>query len=115
MRIPAFLSAGLLALGLAAAAGPQPLAQGQQTPPPPAGQQQPPAQDPQRSAQPPIRSGINFVRVDVIVSDRDGNPVLDLKPEEFSVSEDGKPQKIETFSVVKIDQAAQIDAPTPLE
>jgi VWFA-related protein len=90
------------------------VAGGQQAPP--AGQQQqPPAQDTQRSTQPPIRSGINFVRVDVIVSDKDGNPVLDLKPEEFSISEDGKPQKVETFSVVKIDHASQIDAPTPLE
>ena len=119
MRIPAFLSAGLLAFGLAAATGQHPLAEGQQPPPPPpAGQQQqqqPPAQEPPRSTQPPIRSGINFVRVDVIISDRDGNPVLDLKPEEFSVSEDGKPQKIETFSVVKIDPAAHIDGPTPLE
>ena len=53
------------------------------------------AQDPQR---PTFRPGINFVRVDVIVSDKNGNPILDLKPEEFSVSEDGKAQKIEQFS-----------------
>ena len=44
-----------------------------------------------------IRSGINFVSVDVIVTDRKGKPVLDLKQEEFEVREDGKPQKIETF------------------
>ena len=35
-----------------------------------------------------------------------GKPVLDLTPEEFSVAEDGKPQKIDTFEVVKIDSTA---------
>jgi VWFA-related protein len=84
----------------------------QQQPPQQSGAQQ---QPPERAPQPPIRTGINFVRVDVIVSDREGRPVLDLKPEEFSVSEDGKPQKIETFSVIKIDQASQADAPAPME
>lgn len=76
----------------------------QQPPPqnPPA--QNPPAQDPQR---PTFRTGINFVRVDVIVTDKDGNPVLDLKPEDFAVSEDGKPQKIEQFDIIKIDPTEQ--------
>src|SRR5437660_1113945 len=69
---------------------------GQQTPPP----QQPPA-DPN---QPPIfRTGINFVRVDVIISDKAGNPIADLKQTDFDVSEDGKPQKIETFKLIKLD------------
>jgi VWFA-related protein len=85
-----------------------------QQPPPP--QQQPPAQQqPERQQQPPIRSGINFVRVDVIVTDKSTNaPVMDLKPEEFSLTEDNKPQKIDSFSVVKIDDVqAQIDEPRP--
>src|SRR5438105_8418389 len=69
---------------------------GQQTPPP----QQPPA-DPN---QPPIfRTGINFVRVDVIISDKAGNPIADLKQTDFDVSEDGKPQTIETFKLIKLD------------
>ncbi len=81
-------------------ASPQPPAQ------PPAGQQ--PAEQPAERAQQPIRTGINFVRVDVIVTDNKGQPVLDLKPEDFSISEDGKSQKIEQFSVVKIDNVSQI-------
>ena len=79
--------------------------------------QQPPAaqdQQPERAPQ-PFRTGINFVRVDVIVTDRQGNPVLDLKPEDFSVLEDGKPQAIEQFSVVKIDAASQLEGPRPTE
>ncbi len=72
------------------------------------------AQQPERPPQqPPIRTGINFVRVDVIVSDKQGEPVLDLKQEEFSVAEDGKAQKIESFAVVKIDTESQLNTPTP--
>jgi VWFA-related protein len=95
-----------------------------QQPPPPAQQQpaqqqpatQQPAdqQTPERTQQPPIRTGINFVRVDVIVSDGKGQPIMDLKAEDFSVSEDGKPQKVESFTLVKIDNAAQVeDRPSP--
>jgi VWFA-related protein len=80
----------------------------QQPQPPPT----PPPQTPERPAgQQPIRSGINFVRVDVIVSDKQGNPVLDLTKNDFQVAEDGKPQTIETFSVVKIDETTQLDTP----
>ena len=87
---------------------PQPAAQKPAEPQPAAGQ--PPAgQEPERSAQPPIRTSINFVRVDVIVTDGKGQPVLDLKPEDFSVTEDGKPQKVEQFSVIKIDNATQAE------
>lgn len=63
-------------------------------------------EQPERSQQ-PIRSGINFVSVDVIVTDGKGEPVLDLKPEDFTVTEDGKPQTVESFTVVKIDAVAQ--------
>ena len=50
-----------------------------------------------------FRAGINFVRVDVIVSDKNGNPVGDLKPEDFEVVEQGKPQTVETFKLVYLD------------
>ena len=36
-----------------------------------------------RPQQPTFRTGINFVRVDAIVTDRQGNPVADLKPDRF--------------------------------
>jgi VWFA-related protein len=99
--------AATLAVGLPAAQQPP-----RQQPPPQQQQQQPPP--PERvPGQQPIRSGINFVRVDVIVTDRNGNPVLDLTQDEFQVSEDGKPQAIQTFSVVKIDPGDLIDAPPP--
>ena len=110
--------AGLLAVflsgGAAAQQAPPPA---EQKPAPPAAQPppaQPPAdQTPERAQQPPIRTGINFVRVDVIVSNNKGEPVLDLKAEDFSVSEDGKPQRIEQFSVVQIDNVAQAEDRPP--
>jgi VWFA-related protein len=80
----------------------------QQPAPQPAGQPDP--QAPVRAQQPPIRSGINFVRVDVIVTDNKGQPVLDLNADDFVVTEDGKPQKVESFTVVKIDAAGQTAA-----
>jgi VWFA-related protein len=67
------------------------------------GATQPPAPD----SQPVFRAGINTVRVDVIVTDRQGNPVTDLKLEDFDIQEDGKPQKAETFRLVKIDTLTQ--------
>jgi VWFA-related protein len=87
----------------------EPAAQQQQQPQPPQ-QQQP--QQPQRPTpptgdqqQPPpvFRTGINFVRVDVIISDKTGAPITDLKETDFDITEDNKPQKIETFKFIKLD------------
>src|SRR4051794_23136739 len=91
MRMRTFFTAGaalLLVLGAVGAA--------QQSQPAPA--------DP-NAQQPPLvfRAGINYVRVDVIISDKAGNPVSDLQAADFDVSEDGKPQKIDTFKLIKLD------------
>ncbi len=85
-------------------ASPQPAAK-----PPAAGADQQPID----RAQQPIRTGINYVRVDVIVSDKQGEPVMDLKQSDFTVLEDGKPQTVDSFAVVKIDPNAAIDEPAP--
>jgi VWFA-related protein len=49
-----------------------------------------------------FRGRANFVRVDVFAS-KDGVPVEDLKAEDFEVSEDNKPQTVETFEHVRIE------------
>src|SRR5438105_15948259 len=59
------------------------------------------AQAAQQPAQ--FRTGINYVRVDVIVSDKNGANVADLKQSDFEVTEDGKPQSIENFKFIKLD------------
>jgi VWFA-related protein len=66
-----------------------------------------PPQTPAQPEQPIFRGGINTVRVDVIVTDRQGNPVTDLKLEDFEIQEDGKPQRPETFRLIKIDSEVQ--------
>src|SRR5437667_1040897 len=44
-----------------------------------------------------VRITTNLVQVDAIVTDKDGKPVTDLKPEEIQIFEDGKRQKITHF------------------
>lgn len=50
-----------------------------------------------------VRITTNLVQIDVTVTDKKGNPVTDLKPEEFEISEDGRPQKITNFSLISAD------------
>jgi len=106
---------GLLRVALAAVIA-APMALGlsaQNAPPaPPPPQQQPPPPDPATQA-PVFRSDINVVRVDVIVTDRQGNPVHDLKPEDFEVTEDGKPQTIQTFKLINIAENSDTVPETP--
>ena len=54
--------------------------------------------------QPPaFRTGINYVRVDAIVTDKNGNPISDLKQSDFEVTEDNKPQVVDAFKLVALD------------
>mgnify|MGYP001250373583 CR=1 FL=1 len=51
---------------------------------------------------PVFRSEINFVRVDAIVTDDDGNPVLDLTVDDFEILEDDVAQQVESFKLVEL-------------
>jgi VWFA-related protein len=62
---------------------------------------QPPAQAPQ-APQPTFKVSVDYVEVDVVVTDRQGQIVRELKKEDFQVLEDGKPQTINTFTFVDI-------------
>jgi VWFA-related protein len=98
----------MLLAGAALPAGQSPSQQQQQP------QQQPPqGQQPPAGQRPPvIRRGINFVSVDVIVTDKKtGNVVMDLTKDDFDVREDKKPQTIETFETIKIDPLAEAATP----
>src|SRR6187200_509850 len=44
-----------------------------------------------------IKTKSNLVNIDVIVKDKKGKYVSDLKPEDFVITENGQPQKIEFF------------------
>jgi VWFA-related protein len=119
MRTPARALTAALGVAILGAVG---LAQGAASPG--ANQQEPAAQPAPPSTPPPptdaagqqppvIRSGINYVRVDVIVTDKSGNPVMDLTQNDFSLSEDGKAQTIDAFSVVNLDRLETVESGPP--
>ncbi len=63
-----------------------------------------------------IKAQTNVVLVDVRVWDKAGNPVTDLKPEDFRVFEDGVRQQVSSFSIEKVAQleaAAAENGPPP--
>jgi VWFA-related protein len=66
----------------------------------------------QASPQPVVKSGINLVEVDVVVTDRDGKPVRGLRREDFEVFEDGKPVDVVTFLAVDL-PLAHVDSTIP--
>jgi VWFA-related protein len=58
-----------------------------------------------------FRAGVNFVRVDVIVTDRKGDPVTSLTKDDFEVFEDGRPQVVDQFKLVDATGAGRGDLP----
>src|ERR1700720_4012598 len=105
-RVQTALLAGLIAGALTGIQGDaQQPAAAQPPPGPQQPNQQQPAQPQARADQPqPIfRAGINFVRVDVIVTDKNGNTVSDLKQTDFEVTEAGKAQTGEKLKRVDLD------------
>jgi VWFA-related protein len=89
IRIPV---AGLLALTCAAA-----LALSEVE-----GRAQEPPQTPQEPPPVTFRVEVNYVEVDAIVTDANGNPITDLTQKDFQILEDGRPQTISTFSMVNL-------------
>ncbi len=62
-----------------------------------------------------VRITTNLVQLDVVVTDKNGNQVTNLKPEDFQVLEDGRPQKITNFSYVTTESpsSSNVAAATP--
>ncbi len=86
MRIPAAVLLGsLCAAALAAQAPPQA-----------------PPQVPSDTPPPTFQVEINYVEVDAVVTDAQGNAVSDLTVDDFEVLEDGEPQEVTAFSLVNI-------------
>src|SRR6185503_20273999 len=89
------VAAGTLVVGVSLLAHAQ---QGQSTAPPP--QQQ----------QPVFRTGVDVIRLDVSVLDKDRKPVRGLQADNFTVMENGKAQRI----VAVTEMAAAEQDPTPV-
>src|SRR5262245_54149145 len=101
-------TAALLALGLAASLAAARMNAQRQGGPQPA----------QQPATPPtFRTGINLVRVDVLVTDRNGQAALDLRQDDFEITESGKLQTVDNFKLVRLDggvAAAREGPPRPI-
>ena len=67
-----------------------------------AGQTPPPAQAPPPQQLPTFKSSVELVRLDVSVLDSLRLPVKGLKMSDFSVLENGKPQKLVAFTEVEV-------------
>jgi VWFA-related protein len=83
----------------------------------------PAGQDRQTSEPPRFRVSIEVVRIDAVVTDRDGRVVPDLTAGDFQVFQDGKPQKVTFAQFVPVLAAqpsstpprpAAKDSPTPV-
>jgi len=57
----------------------------------------------------------NLVNIDVIVKDKKGKYISDLKPEDFTITEDGLPQKLEFFDapIVRIETRTSRETTAP--
>jgi VWFA-related protein len=79
------------------------------------GQGQTPSPTPQKQGTLPdevLRITTNLVQLDVLVTDKDGNHVTDLHPEDFEVVEDKDKQQINSFSYITLGPPVTISQPT---
>jgi VWFA-related protein len=76
-------------------------------------------QSPARAEEPPtFAAGTAAVLLDVVIRDKKGRPVTDIRPEEVEVIEDGLPQKVDSFrwvetEPVRVEGASVPDRPDP--
>jgi VWFA-related protein len=63
-----------------------------------------------QNTRPVFRSGTELVLVNVVVRDRSGNVVRGLTRDDFTVSEDDKPQVVTTFDFEELDKVDAVEA-----
>ena len=68
------------------------------------------AQDPQT---PVFRSSVEVTTVDVGIVDRDGKPIADLKPGDFTVQIDGQPRRVMTAQWISLVTPPKPEGPPP--
>src|SRR5262250_2279228 len=61
-----------------------------------------------------LRATTHLVQVDVVVTDGSGRPIKNLKESDFSITEDGRSQKLAFFSFQEVKKLPQIQANTGL-
>lgn len=58
-----------------------------------------------------VRITSNLIQIDVVVTDKKGKPIPNLKPEDFEIFENDKKQNITTFSYVGVDAPIPTNLP----
>ena len=58
-----------------------------------------------------FKAEAELVLVNVSVRDRNGNLVRDLKPEDFTILEDNKPQKVSSFDIENMQNTPAVADP----
>jgi VWFA-related protein len=61
-----------------------------------------------------VRITTNLVQVDAVITDKSGNPITDLKPEELQLLENNRSQKITHFSYISLDNTASPPLSKPI-
>ncbi len=110
MKLPITPSLFLLLAATASSPAPSPAAQAPAAPDRPA-QASPPAAPGGQT--PSFAAGIEQVVVDVVGTDKKGNPIRGLKKESMTVSEDGALQTIASFEAVTLPDKPSPEAPPP--
>ena len=70
-------------------------------------QQPRPVQQPNSPLTPQVvkfESTTQLVVVNISVKDKDGKPIENLRPSDFTVSEDGKPQQVKIFEYQRLEE-----------
>ena len=60
-----------------------------------------------------ISTTTQLVVEDVLIKGKDGKPILGLKPSDFTITEDGKPQKISVFEFQTLEEEQAASASSP--
>lgn len=63
----------------------------------------PPSAQAAKPGQSPLRVSSDLVRIDVEVTDKSGKPIKGLRQDQFTITDDGKPQAITSFSYADIE------------
>ena len=85
------------------------------SPPPPPQQSKPDSQKPTPEDLDVVKITTNLVQIDAVVTDKKGQRITDLRPDEIEMLEDGKSQKVTNFSYITLDPGRGEVRPQPLD
>ena len=85
------------------------------SPPAPPQQSKPDSQKPTPEDLDVVKITTNLVQIDAVVTDKKGQRITDLRPDEIEMLEDGKSQKVTNFSYITLDPRRGEVRPQPLD